>query len=197
MDGRFAGFRVNKQGDSDTACGLYCVLSAAQHVFRDNYDAHKAAVLQRIAGSTALSKAMFGSGVLPAHFRALTEAAGLVMWRPRNAGIATLADMNEDSIWIVRLRMRFERGDTPASGDAVIPNAGERGDRHYVLILEVSRRHVTIADPHPWREDVFELTRGTFLHSWRSARDKGGSQWVARLSPRGGPGGGASGRSAG
>jgi hypothetical protein len=49
MDGRFAGFRVAKQGDADNACGLYCVLTAAQHVFRDNYDAHKAAVLRRIA----------------------------------------------------------------------------------------------------------------------------------------------------
>lgn len=37
MDDRFAGFRVNKQGDSDSACGLYCVLSAAQHVFRADY----------------------------------------------------------------------------------------------------------------------------------------------------------------
>lgn len=91
MDDRFAGFRVSKQGDSDSACGLYCVLTAAQHVFRDDFAAHKAAVLRRITGSTALSKAMFGSGVLPTHFRALAEAAGLAMWRPRNAVIATLA----------------------------------------------------------------------------------------------------------
>src|SRR5689334_14533833 len=104
MDGRFAGFRVNKQGDSDNACGLYCVLSAAQHVFRDSYETHKAAVLRRIARSTALSKAMFGSGVLPAHFRALAEAAGLVMWRPRNASIATLTDMNDSSVWVAKLR---------------------------------------------------------------------------------------------
>jgi hypothetical protein len=76
MDGRFAGFRVAKQGDSDSACGLYCVLSAAQYLFRDDYAAHKEAVRRCIAGSTALSKAMFGSGVLPAHFRALAEAAG-------------------------------------------------------------------------------------------------------------------------
>jgi hypothetical protein len=182
MEDRFAAFRVNKQGDSDSACGLYCVLSAARHVFLDDYDAHKAAVLRRIARSTALSKAMFGSGVLPAHFRALAEAAGLAMWRPRNAGIATLADIHEDAIWIVSLRMRFERGDTPASGDAVIPKAGERGDRHYVVVLGVSRRHVTIADPHPWHEDVFELERAAFLRSWRLARDPGGSLWAARLS---------------
>lgn len=182
MDRRFAGFRVAKQGDSDSACGLYCVLSAAQHVFRDDHAAHKAAVLRRIARSTALSKAMFGSGVLPAHFRALAEAAGLAMWRPRNAGIATLADLTEEAVWVVQLRMRFQRGEKPASGDAVIPKTGERGDRHYVVVLGVSRRHVTIADPHPWHEDVFELERKTFMSSWRSARDKGGSLWAARLS---------------
>lgn len=182
MDDRFARFRVKKQGDSDSACGLYCVLTAAQHVFRDDHAAHKDAVLRRIAGSTALSKAMFGSGVLPAHFRALAKAAGLVMWRPRNAGIATLADMTEDSIWVVQLRMLFQRGTAPASGDAVIPKAAGHGDRHYILVLGVSRRHVTIADPHPWHEDVFELTRTTFLRSWRSARDPGGSLWAARLS---------------
>jgi hypothetical protein len=182
MDGRFAGFRVAKQGDSDSACGLYCVLSAAQHVFRDDYDAHKAAVLRRIARSTALSKAMFGSGVLPAHFRALAEAAGFAMWRPRNAGIATLADLTEEAIWVVQLRMRFQRGAAAASGDAVIPKASERGDRHYVVVLRISRRHVTIADPHPWHEDVFELERKMFMTSWRSARDKGGSLWAARLS---------------
>lgn len=182
MEDRFAAFRVTKQGDSDTACGLYCVLSAAQHVFRDSYDAHKAAVLRRIARSTALSKAMFGSGVLPAHFRALAEAAGLVVWRPRSAGIATVTDMTDDSIWVVRLRMRFERGNAPASGDAVVAKAGEHGDRHYVLVLGVARRQVTIADPHPWHEDVFDLERGTFLRSWRSARDPGGPLWAARLS---------------
>lgn len=183
MEDRFTAFRVAKQGDSDSACGLYCVLSAAQHLFRDDYAAHKEAVRRRIARSTALSKAMFGSGVSPAHFRTLAEAAGLAVWQPRNAGIATLADMNEDSIWIVRLRMHFERGDTPASGDAVVPKAGERGDRHYILVLGVSRRHVTIADPHPWNEDVFELERKMFMTSWRSARgNRSGSLWAARLS---------------
>jgi len=68
MEDRFAGFRVNKQHDSDSACGLYCVLSAAEHVHRAGHAAHEQAVLPRIAGSTALSKPMFGSGVLPAHF---------------------------------------------------------------------------------------------------------------------------------
>lgn len=52
-----------------------------------------------IASSSALSEAMFGSGVLPAHFRALAEAAGLVMWRPRNADIANLTDVNDSSVW--------------------------------------------------------------------------------------------------
>lgn len=182
MDGRFAGFRVNKQGDSDSACGLYCVLSAAQHLCRDDFAARKAAVLRRIAGSAALSKAMFGSGVLPARFRALAEAAGLAVWWPRNAGLATFTDVNDGSVWVARLRMLFQRGETPASGDAVVPKIREEGDRHYVLVLGVSRRHVTIADPHPWHEDIFELTRWTFLHSWRSARDKGDSLWAARLS---------------
>lgn len=182
MDGRFAGFRVNKQGDSDSACGLYCVLSAAQHLFRDDFAARKAAVLRRIAGSTALSKAMFGSGVLPAHFRALAEAAGLAMWRPRNASVATLTDIDDESIWVARLRMLFQRGETTASGDAVVSKVRGEGNRHYVLVLGVSRRHVTIADPHPWHEDVFDLERGTFLRSWRSARDPGGSLWAARLS---------------
>jgi hypothetical protein len=143
---------------------------------------HKAAVLRRIAGSTALSKAMFGSGVLPVHFRALAEAAGLIMWRPRNASIATLTDMNDSLVWVARLRMLFQQGETPASGDAVVSKARGQGDRHYVLVLGVARRHVTIADPHPWHEDVFELTRGTFMTSWRSACDQGGSLWASRLS---------------
>ncbi len=121
-------------------------------------------------------------GVLPAHFRVLAEGAGLAMWRPRNAGIATLTDMTDDSIWVARLRMVFQRGDTLASGDAVVPKARGQGDRHHVLVLGASRRHVTIADRNPWHEDVYDLPPGSFTNSWRSARDKGGSLWAARLS---------------
>jgi hypothetical protein len=36
MNHKFAGFRVKKQGDSDSACGLYCLLAATHHVFRDD-----------------------------------------------------------------------------------------------------------------------------------------------------------------
>jgi hypothetical protein len=151
-------------------------------VFCDDYAAHKDAVLRRIARSPALSKAMFGSGVLPVHFRTLAEAAGLVVWQPRNVEFATLTDMTDDAIWVARLRMRFQRGEAPASGDAVVPKARQRGDRHYVLVLAVSRQNITIADPHPWHEDVYELELGTFMKSWRSACDGAGSLWAARLS---------------
>jgi hypothetical protein len=104
------------------------------------------------------------------------------MWRPRNAGIATLADLTEEAIWVVQLRMLFQRGVALASGDAVIPKAAGQGDRHYVLVLGISHRHVAIADPHPWHEEVLELTRGAFMTGWRSARDPGGPLWAARLS---------------
>lgn len=46
MDDRIAGFRVQKQGELDSACVLYCVLSAAQYLFHEDHRVHKDAVFR-------------------------------------------------------------------------------------------------------------------------------------------------------
>lgn len=55
-------------------------------------------------------------------------------------------------------------------------------DGPFAAFRVTKQRHVTIADPHPWHEDVYELEIGTFMTSWRSARAQGGPLWAARLS---------------
>lgn len=178
-------FPIKKQGELDYACSLYCVLSAGIHLRVLPDDTGPGRVLNHSAVGRDLPKRLLGEGAREADVRRLAAAANLQLWRPNSPTIETLMcnDLSA-GVWMALVWMRFDvprrgrrhRGDTVTTGTAL-------DDRHYVLVLEATRSRVVVADPHPWHEDVYAMTRRGFDRAWRR-RGYRWAGWLARAHTR-------------
>jgi hypothetical protein len=157
-------FLIKKQGEQDYACGLYCIVSAATHLGTVVDDGSGVgSVLGNL--SAPISKRVMTVGVGDHGVRKLADAAGLAVWRPLRPGVDDLAwrdvGLEHGSLWMVLIRTKF---DDPKR----IVKSYE--DNHYVLVLDVARANVVVADPHPWKPAVHAVSKVAFERWWDAAR---------------------------
>lgn len=179
---RWSSFRVQRQGEQDYACALYCVVSAAIHIGTIKNDGGGVARTINAVGlerSGAFSRALFTSGVTEKAVRQLAGAAGLQLWRPNKKGEgpglddlgSRLDEPENETLWMVLLRVGFA---DPATGE-IIPCL------HYVLVLDVTPKGVVVADPHPARKPLYVMPKKEFLSAWDAARGPHRPRWAGCL----------------
>lgn len=172
---RWRSFEITKQGD-DYSCGLHCIAAAARHL--DGVPARRdpvREVLKALSQRTRAGverKVATPNGLSERDLRSLAGAAGLGLYRPNGQGL----DQFKESgwMWIALVRFTFTEP------------AGRRDSYeapHYVLVLDhdVDRGDLVLADPHPWKPNVYTMGLATFDVAWRSAR-RGRAPWAACVS---------------
>lgn len=169
---RWSSFYVNRDDEVEPASAFCCVVSAGIHLGALVPDEH---VVDRVMGRLELDVShddMTEKGV-----RALARAAGLQVWRPnkKRDGLELLADRAGDegeTLWMVLTRMKFVSPTRPRRSFTAL---------HYVLVLDVLKTGVLVADPHPWHEPIHVMPKTTFLAAWESARGPMKSAWAGCL----------------
>jgi hypothetical protein len=179
-----ADFTIRKQGEFDMACGLYCILSAAFHfktrwsqkLKGESYALHQA--LSRLRGDwnrARYSTELLGGLGLPT--RRLDKLCAQVGVKLDAAPRSTYEQLvepydSERELWLALL---------PA-----VPFPHSRSSKteewsHYVLVLEANEHGLIIADPHPWRGDIYPMARAEFEACWSKTVPKTPKRWLGRL----------------
>lgn len=172
---RFRDFPIKKQGELDSACGLYCIVSAAIWLrpdFQD--DAGGAAGVVFGTPRRYATDLLVGEGLGPRRLARLAKRAGLQL---RSSGTTTYEQLLEpfdvaNSLWLVMLEQQFKdpRGQTKPV---------RISESHYVLILAANKEDVVVADPHPWHAPIRRMAKGEFMESWTRK-----AHWAAQLVAR-------------
>lgn len=172
---RYADFPIKKQGELDSACGLYCVVTAAIRfgIIGDDATgaAHALAYLRDGAKEDYATKLLVGWGVRPGHLLPLVNRMRLKIDPQGAMRYEQLLEPYDSKrfLWVVMIKMAFE---DPLRQTNVAPAD------HYVLVLEASKKAVIVADPHPWHDDIYSMRREKFENCWDQARPR---RWGGRL----------------
>ena len=175
-------FKIKKQGELDYACSLYCVLSAAMHLDALPKDCGTASVLTHPEVPRDLPQRLLTKGATETEVRCIAKGAGLLLRRQNKPTLDALKNIDLDShVWLALVWMTFDdpAGGAPRGGDRVVATGTARDEQHYVLVLDVTQKKVVVADPHPYHQDVYEMTTAGFEKAWI----RQGYRWAARLVP--------------
>ena len=96
---------------------------------------------------------------------AIRLAGGLAISEPRRSELARI--------------VTGARGCGARRGGDKVTTGTDRDEKHYVLVLDVTPRHVVIADPHPSHHDTYRMTTAGFERAWTRRCYR----WAARLVP--------------
>lgn len=163
-------FPTKKQGELDSACGLYCLVSAGIWFGSVADDANGAwHALTHLRGdwgrASYAEHLLVRKGVELDRLAPLAKRLGLRVDAPGPATYDEILERFDPKklLWIVMLKMGFKNPRRTTRGTA-------RFDDHYVLVIEANERSVVLADPHPWHRDVYPMDRREFEVCWQNAR---------------------------
>jgi hypothetical protein len=162
--------RVSKQGDDDYACGLFAVLTAAQHLGALDRRSGPAALLRKLppAARARIEAQLPEVGLFEKDIRAVADAAGLAIYRPNTHD--ALQFRQPHWLWLAFVLVTFR---SPTDETSI--------DRHYVLVLDYLSEHdaFVVADPHPWNPSVYCVQTAEFESAWHAA--KKAPPWAASI----------------
>ena len=167
----WSSFYVDRDDDVDAASALCCVVSAGIHLgtlVRDDQVGLR--VMER------LDLAVGHTDMTEKAVRALAQAADLDLWRPneKGKGLDMLAYRAEEcpSVWMVLVGTKLaSRRLSRQNVEAV----------RYVLVLDVLKRGVVVADPHPAHPPLCVMPSAQFLAAWQGARGPTRTAWAGLL----------------
>ena len=163
------GFRVVQDDPEEPASGLCCVASAGIHLgtLVDD-DQATLRIMERLPDHVE------HDGMGEQTLRALARAAGLGFYRPnvRSEGVEIFEEQVERALHVALLKMAFVPPKRRSS-------AVERFQ--YVLVLEVTRKGLVVADPHPWHPSISVIPTAEFIEMWSAPRGVLRPRWVGMV----------------
>lgn len=170
---KWSGFHIAKQGEYDTACGVYCIAAAAEHFGARLTD--EAYPLAKVASRPGLRNRMVERGI---YFSEAEEICGKL-----GLGFQKVGALDE---LFVPGQVGFVVGNF-LFDDATGTSPSYFWD-HCVLALEREEGVVAVADPHPWKPRVYLIYEDALRKAIEGYEHDRNGPWLARIA-------GASGKS--
>lgn len=163
---KWRGFRVVQDDPEEPASGLCCMASAGIYLSTLVDDGQATLrIMERLPDDVE------HDGMGERTLRALARAAGLGFYRVNGQpeGIDIFTEQIPEGLHVALLKMAF----MPPTKTAPVVERFQ-----YVLVLEVTRKGLVVADPHPWHPAISTIPEDDFLAMWSAPRGVLRPRWV-------------------
>lgn len=168
---KWKDFPMWKQGELTPECGPYCVLALACRIRNlDVWEEEDFPV--RSIVTKGRSKADTSRGTGTGTLRRLLRHARLAGRLCKE--VEKLVDGGALGIVLVRWRLP-----TPKVGKTGRPSSWDPEKGHYVVVLEVLKHDVVVADPYPGLPPVYRVEKNVFKDAWGHFKC-----WGLRVTPK-------------